>query len=138
MFLTTFLAKRPWTLLACGVWAVLLFVSVAQAEGLKINSTFEGGLDAWSIRPGRPAPPPPGTRLSNGSDYDDHLNLVLPDGDTKWNYRPVSPWMRFSSNVRLSPNIEVTLKLRADQLMGAHVDVANIDWAPSPGPHPAH
>lgn len=132
MFLTTFLAKRPWTLLACGVWAVLLFVSAAQAEGLKINSTFEGGLDAWSIRPGRPAPPPPGTRLSNGSDYDDHLNLVLPDGDTKWNYRPVSPWIRFSSNVRLSPNIEVTLKLRADQLMGAHVDVANIDWAPSP------
>jgi hypothetical protein len=132
VFLTTYLANGRQTLLTGVAWLLLAGVSTAQAEGLKMNSTFEGGVDAWSIRPGRPAPPPPGTRLSNGSDYDDHLNLVLPDADTKWNYRPVSPWVRFSSNVRLSPNLEVNLKLRADQLMGAHVDVANIDWAPSP------
>lgn len=132
MFLTTYLANRLWGLLACGIWLILGDFHLAQAEGLKINSTFEGGVDAWAITPKLPAPPPPGTRLKDGSDYNDHLNLVLPDGDAKWNYRPVSPWVRFTSHVRLSPNIEVNLKLRADQLMGAHVDVANIDWAPSP------
>lgn len=132
MFLTTDLSNRLWGLGACGVWLWLAGVSLAQAEGLKINSTFQGGVDAWSIRPQLPDPPPPGTRLSSGSDYHDHVNLVLPDADTKWNYRPVSPWMRLSSHVRLSPNMEVNLKLRADQLMGAHVDVVNIDWAPSP------
>lgn len=132
MFLTTYLANRLWCLLVCGIWLILGDFHLAQAEGLKINSTFEGGVDAWAITPKLPAPPPPGTRPNDGSDYHDHVNLVLPDADTKWNYRPVSPWVRLSSHVRLSPDIEVTLKLRADQLMGAHVDVANIDWAPSP------
>jgi hypothetical protein len=132
VFLTTYLANRLWCLLVCGIWLILGDFHLAQAEGLKINSTFEGGVDAWAITPKLPAPPPPGTRPNDGSDYHDHVNLVLPDADTKWNYRPVSPWVRLSSHVRLSPDIEVTLKLRADQLMGAHVDVANIDWAPSP------
>jgi hypothetical protein len=132
VFLTTYLANRCQSVLTGVAWLLLAGVSIAHAEGLKINSTFEGGVDAWSIRPGRPAQPPPGTRLSNGSEYHDHVNLVLPDADTKWNYRSVSPWLRLSSHVRLSPNIEVNMKLRADQLMGAHVDVVNIDWAPSP------
>jgi hypothetical protein len=105
---------------------------MVQADGLKINSTFEGGIDAWAITPHRPDPPPPGTRLINGTAFEDHNSLALPDADTKWNYRSLSPWMRLSSNVRLSPNFEVNLKVRADQLMGAHVDVANIDWGPSP------
>jgi hypothetical protein len=132
VFLTTYLANRCLTLLTGVAWLLLVGLSIAQAEGLKINSTFEGGVDAWSIRPKLPALPPPGTRLSNGSDYEDHLRLVLPDGIAKWNYRAVSPWLRLSSHVRLSPNIEVNLKLRADQFRGARVDVANIDWAPSP------
>ncbi len=132
MFFAFITAHQSKDSLTSPVWALLFCASMTQAEGLKINSTFEVGVDAWSIRPGQSAPPPPGTRLNNGSDYDDHVNLVLPDADTKWNYRPVSPWVRLSSHLRLSPDIEVTLKLRADQLMGAHVDVANIDWAPSP------
>ena len=118
-----------WGLLAflCGVWT-----TAAQAEGLRINSVFEGGMDAWVISPKQPDPPPPGAGLSNGSAYEDHNNLILPDSDTKWTYRPVSPWIRWSSNVRLGPDFEINLKMRADQLMGAHVDVANVDWSPSP------
>jgi hypothetical protein len=113
-----------------GVWVVLLCVSTAQAEGLKMNSTFEGGMDAWAITPRQPDPSSP--RLNDGSVVEDHNALALPDADTKWNYRSVSPWMRFTSNVRLNPNLEANLKVRVDQLMGAHVDVANLDWSPSP------
>jgi len=116
-------------LLTFGFWVALLFLSTAQAEGLKMNSTFEGGIDAWAITPMQPDPSSP--RLKDGSVVEDHNALGLPDADTKWNYRSVSPWMRFTSNVRLIPNLEANLKFRVDQLMGAHVDVANFDWSPS-------
>jgi len=115
--------------LLCGV---LLGGGSVQAQGLKINSTFEGGVDAWAITPRQPDKPAPDADFMLGSAYDDHISLALPDADTKWNYRPVSPWLRFTSSVSLSPGMEANFKFRADQLMGAHVDVANIDWAPSP------
>jgi hypothetical protein len=114
------------------LWLHISGVNTVHAEGFHISSTFEGGVDAWAITPRQPNPPPPGTRLSAGSAYEDHNKLILPDADTKWNYRSVSPWARFTSAIRLSPTVEANLKIRADQLMGAHVDVANIDWAPSP------
>ncbi len=131
MFLKTFLANRLRVLLARGAWAVLLGASMVHAEGFKFNSTFEGGVDAWALTPRQPAQPQ-GPFSFVGSSYDDQKNLILPDSDTKWNYRPVSPWIRWSSSFRLNSNLEANLKVRADQLLGAHVDVANIDWAPSP------
>lgn len=131
MFLSRLLAKHMRDLLVSGAWAVLFWASVANAEGLKINSTFEGGVDAWAITPRIPAQSQ-GPFSFLGSHYEDQKNLILPDSDTKWNYRTVSPWMRLSSSVRLNSDLEANLKVRADQLLGAHVDVANIDWAPSP------
>ena len=130
MFLTISMVKILRFSVTFGVWVVLLFASVAQAEGLKINSTFEGGVDAWAITPRQPTQPQGDFR--DGNAYEDHIALDLPDADTKWNFRPVSPWMRFTSNVRLNTNLEANFKVRADQLMGARVDVANFDWSPSP------
>ena len=130
MFLTFPHINRLWVLMTFGVWAAVLFASVAQAEGLKINSTFEWGVDAWVITPRQPVQPLGDFR--DGNAYEDHIALDLPDADTKWNFRPVSPWLRFTSNVRLDTNLEANFKVRADQLMGARVDVANLDWSPSP------
>jgi len=110
------------------VWAGLR--TAEPGRRLKINSTFDGGVDAWAITPKRPDPSSPDGKT--GSVLLDHDSLGLPDSDTKWNYRPVSPWLRFTSSIELGPNLEANLKLRADQLMGAHVDVANLDWAFSP------
>ena len=132
MFLRSSLANRCLTLLTGGAWLLLAGVSIAHAEGLKINSTFEGGVDAWAITPRKPGLPPVGTDFREGNSLADYDSLHLPDSDTKWNYRSVAPWMRFSSTVRLNTNFEANFKMRADQLLGAHVDVANIDWAPSP------
>jgi len=130
MFLKMFLAKRMRYLLVSGAWAVLFSASTAHGEGLKINSTFEGGLDAWAITPTKPAQPAGDFR--DGNAYEDHIALDLPDANTQWHYRPVSPWMRLTSNIRLNANLEANIKVRADQLMGAHVDIAHVDWSPSP------
>jgi hypothetical protein len=130
MFLSPTFANRLWVLRTCGAWAVLFWASTAFAEGLKINSTFEAGVDAWSITPRLPAQPPGDFR--DGNAYEDHMTLDLPDADTKWNYRPLSPWVRLASQIRLNSNWEANFKVRADQLMGVHLDVANVDWSPSP------
>lgn len=124
--------RANWALRVLGLALVFAGMLSAHAEGLKINSTFEGGLDAWAITPRQPQPPAADAVFTKGSAYEDHNNLALPDADTKWNYRSSSPWMRFNSSISLSNNLEANLKVRADQLMGAHVDVANLDWAPSP------
>jgi hypothetical protein len=129
MFLTlsgTCKSKVLWVGLT---WLTLASIQRAQAEGLEINSTFQTGVDVWAISPRQPNQVPFSFK---GSDYEDQKDLILPDSDTKWNYRSVSPWMRMSSSIRLSSTFEANLKVRADQLLGAHVDVANIDWAPSP------
>jgi hypothetical protein len=131
MFWKSSLINKARVAMACTLWLFLGGVVTVQAEGFKINSTFEGGVDAWAITP-RQTDKPQGPFSRLGSAYEDHYNLALPDGETKWNYQPVSPWMRFTSNVRLNSNLEVNFKVRADQLMGVRVDVANFDWAPSP------
>lgn len=113
-----------------GLALVFAGVMPAHAEGLKISSTFEGGLDAWAITPKKPDLSSP--RESNGSKLKDHDSLGLPDADTKWNYRSVSPWIRYTGTIAIDQNLEANLKFRADQLMGAHVDVANLDWIQSP------
>ena len=125
---------RGWTrviFLRCGVWLFGASMSMAQAEGLNINFAFDGGLDAWAIEPKQPDKPT-GQQNREGSAYNDHIFLYLPDADTQWDYRTVSPWMRFTSNIRLSANSEANFKLRADQAMGIHLDAANVEWSPSP------
>jgi hypothetical protein len=113
------------------LWLCLL-AGPLHAEGLRLNSTFESGIDVWAITPSQPEPPSSGFDFKQGSAYDDHDSLNLPDANTKWRYRTASPWMRYTGNWRLNANTEVNLKMRADQLMGLHVDVANMDWALSP------
>ncbi len=130
MFLNLICPDGCKTLLICGVWAALLSPSLANAEGLKIQWTFEGGVDAWKISPVKPDQPEGDFR--DGNAFEDHIALDLPDADTKLAYQSVSPWMRLNSNVRLNTNWEANFKLRVDQLTGVRVDAANFEWAPSP------
>ena len=118
--------------LRCGVWLLGASVSLAQAEGLDINFTFDGGVDAWMIEPKKPDKPINTLNFLDGSAFNDHNFLLLPDANTKWDYQSVSPWIRLTSSVRFSANSEANLKLRADQLMGVRLDAANIEWTPSP------
>jgi hypothetical protein len=118
--------------LRCGVWLLGASVSLAQAEGLDINFTFDGGVDAWMIEPKKPDKPINTLNFLDGSAFNDHNFLLLPDANTKWDYRSVSPWIRLTSSVRFSANSEANLKLRADQLMGVRLDAANIEWTTSP------
>ena len=97
-----------------------------------MRTTVIGGLDFWALDPQKPLPPEVGRDLVLGSALEDHLRLGLPDADNQWQHRPVSPWLRVSSQLRLNANWEASIQWRADQLMGAHVDVARLDWAPSP------
>lgn len=128
-----FLNLLRWTRVAVGVaWAgLLLGASGVHAEGLVFSSTLEVGVNAWAITPREPDKPSAPSGL-NGSAYNDHVNLFLPDSETRWNFRPVSPWARFTTRTLLSPEMEFNLKARADQWMGTRLDVAHLDWAPSP------
>lgn len=132
MFLTGCEGLAHWALRAAGLGLAISLAWPAQAEGLKLNSAFEGGLDTWVITPRLPQPLGADADFKNGSAYEDHLNLALPDSETQWHYRSASPWLRFTSAVSLSPNLEARLRVRADQWMGAHVDVALLDWGLSP------
>jgi len=132
MFLTGCQRLATWAWRAAGVGLAFGCAGPVRAEGMKINSTFEGGLDTWVITPKQPQPPGTDADFKKGSAYEDHHHLALPDSDNQWHYRSTSPWVRFTSGLSLSPNLEAHLKVRADQLMGAHVDVAHLDWAPSP------
>lgn len=134
MFLKRSMSSRPWTVMAdwAGVICICLWTQPLLAEGLKVKSTFQGGIDFWTITPSQPEQPSADFDFKKGSAYDDHTSLNLPDAKTKWHYQAASAWFRHTSNIRLSSNAELNLKVRADQLMGLHVDAAHLDWAPSP------
>ncbi len=130
MFLTSIGFQVSKAYSTIGLWVLFICSSMAQAEGLKIKSTVEGGIDAWTITPEKPKQVDGDFR--DGNAYEDHIALDLPDADTKWSYRPVSLWVRFTSNLRLNANMEANFKMRADQLMGVHLDVAHVEWSPTP------
>lgn len=111
------------SLFLCGLFSFAT-LPTAFAQDIKTTTLFEGGIDVWSITP--QSDPNDDANLSN------HNYLSLADSVTKWPFRSVSPWFRFTGNAVLTPHLEANIKVRVDQSNGGHIDVANLAWAPSP------
>lgn len=76
--------------------------------------TAQVGVDAWQFSSEKPE------------------KLLMMATNTQWQYRPVSPWGTFDGRLMLSSQATVSLKARANQEMGSHVDELSADWALSP------
>jgi hypothetical protein len=72
------------------------------------------GVDAWRLSPKTP-----------------ETLLMLPT-NSEWHYKSVSPWLTFDGRMTVHRNAVLSLKVRADQAMGTHVDEMSIDWSVSP------
>ena len=78
------------------------------------SGTLQFGIDAWKINPSvdrdyfyGPFP----------QDYDlSHTMLAMPSSDTKWHYRPTSPWYKFQGSI--SPNQSLVFSTYAS---GEHI-----------------
>lgn len=95
----------------------------AHAEPNKADVDFAGhefrynaqvGVDAWRLTPSEP-----------------ESYLLMPN-KTMWRYRSESPWATFDGQYMASANTVLTLKARANQAMGSHIDEMSVDWAYSP------
>ncbi len=129
MFLTPRAFTAAMRCLVCWSCCLLFGLGEVCAEGLSTSMYGEMGLDAWAISPKRPAMATDGASATATHSYD---ALGLPDTDTEWHFKPVSPWLRFSGSAQLASDVEANFKFRADQVAGMHVDAANLDWAASP------
>ena len=72
------------------------------------------GLDAWRLSPKTP-----------------EALLMLPT-NSQWHYKSVSPWLTFDGQMTVHRHAVMSLKVRADQAMGTHVDEMSLDWSVSP------
>ncbi|WP_161499726.1 hypothetical protein [Limnohabitans sp. TS-CS-82] len=72
------------------------------------------GVDAWRLSPKTP-----------------ETLLMLPT-NSEWHYKSVSPWLTFDGQMTVHRNAVLSLKVRADQAMGTHVDEMSLDWSLSP------
>jgi len=72
------------------------------------------GVDGWRLSPKTP-----------------ETLLMLPT-NSQWNYKSLSPWLTFDGQMTVHRNAVLSLKVRADQAMGTHVDEMSVDWSVSP------
>jgi hypothetical protein len=72
------------------------------------------GADAWRLSPQSP-----------------ETLLMLPT-NSQWHYKSVSPWLTFDGQMTVHRNAMLSLKVRADQAMGTHLDEMSLDWSVSP------
>lgn len=102
------------------IWLCLSAFTVGvHAQALDDGEVFsthaaQVGLDAWRLSPKTP-----------------ETLLMLPT-NSEWHYKSVSPWLTFDGQMTLNRNAVLTLKVRADQAMGTHVDEMSLDWSVSP------
>jgi hypothetical protein len=112
-----------------GVWAVqwlvclvLLAASVCASAQVSADEDTEVfmthvarvGVDAWRLSPKTP-----------------ETLLMLPT-NSEWHYKSVSPWLTFDGQLTVHRNAVLSLKVRADQAMGTHVDEMSLNWSVSP------
>ena len=107
-------------------WVVLGALALAlhaRAEPNKADADFAGaelrynaqvGVDVWRLTPAMAE------------------NYLLMPNKTVWHYRPESPWATLDGQYMLRSNAVLTLKARANQTMGSHIDEVSLDWAYSP------
>lgn len=98
---------------------VVPFSAQAQADTAfsqypLVQHNTQVGVDAWRLSPESPS-----------------LLLAMPN-NSQWRYRSESPWGTFDGRLMASSTLMFTLKARADQSMGTHVDELGADWAYSP------
>lgn len=80
----------------------------------RVDYTAQAGVDAWSLAPKAPG-----------------RYFLMPNNST-WRYRPVSVWGTFDGQMGINKNLSLTVRARADQYMGTHVDEAAAAWGFSP------
>lgn len=118
MFLKSLLISGlQWTL-ALGV--VVGFTPAVRAEvDWNLNTTVQVGVDAWHIP-------------SADEGHPLQALLFLPDTDTEWKPRSVSPWYTLQSHLHIGTQSEVVLRARGNQGHGASLDQLSYDHAISP------
>lgn len=112
-------ARLPQMLCCYLLFAASLVVQaqgLQQGKGADLQTTYvaQVGVDAWRLSPQTPE------RL-----------LFLPT-NSQWNYRSTSPWLTFDGQATVHRHAVLSLKVRADQALGTHVDEMSLDWALSP------
>ena len=83
------------------------------------------GTDFWRLHASQQKDTLPGY-------VEENSNLLLPNSYTKWNYSDASAWGRVVATQRLTNDITVSAKVRADQTLGMRVDEAQIEKYISP------
>jgi hypothetical protein len=79
-----------------------------------VTYSVQAGIDIWRFSPRLP---------------DMNLNMA---NNSQSAFRPESPWAVLDGRLAISKNLVLSLKARADQGMGQHVDELSADWAYSP------
>jgi hypothetical protein len=111
--------------------SLLVLSSTIKAQGSSNSwnrsGTLQVGVDAWKLNPSvdrdyfyGPFP----------QDYDlSHTMLAMPSSDTKWHYRPISPWYKFQGRISPNRSLVFSTKFRADQSIGFRLDELSADYA---------
>lgn len=85
----------------------------------QVTADLQIGLDAWDLHPSVDA--------DTQANQSGNTRLFLANSNTAWPYQTVAPWVRFQGSARILADTQVTLKYRADQSLGSHVDEFSVD-----------
>ncbi len=128
------IAKRA---VGCKFWCSALTVCISIFNGASAKAqpsiddvdqakwSYQLGTDAWRISASTQVD-------SNLGIVDERSNLLLPDTDTKWQYRNVSAYGWVIGNKPLTRDSTVAFKAQANQTLGLRVDEALIESRISP------
>lgn len=113
-----------------GALAALICASPAiQAQSNEARPqsiwTYQLSVDAWKLE------------TNTGADYlpgyiEQNSNLLLPNSQTKWDYKDVSVGGRLTATQKLGSDIDLSFKARADQTIGSRIEQAQIQKHISP------
>jgi hypothetical protein len=102
-------------------------VALAQLSDLspQTNLTYQLSTDVWNIK------------TNTGADYlpgyiEQNSNLLLPNSQTKWQYKNASAAGWVAANKRIDADLDLSFKARADQTIGSRIEQAQIQKNISP------
>jgi hypothetical protein len=111
------------------VMALTISCVPAHAQAIQDEDSqtwsYLAGTDFWRLNASKQKDSQPGY-------VEENSNLLLPNNHTKWNYSDASAWGRVVATQRLTNDITVSAKVRADQTLGMRVDEAQIEKYISP------
>lgn len=106
--------------------AIVLLSGAITAQAVDMTAShfqFQIGVDAWYLD--LPATSRTTTKTAIN-------NLSLANSSTVWSYKSTSPWIKVNGDYRLSSNVFLKYKFRAQQSVGLKLDDLHIDWEVSP------